>query len=147
MQSIKSKVIEWVTKQIKDSYIDSEKESIKDLYHRFKIKGFCDDPEIFLVVTRLGLEWGYDTYVWDGPATPVPTKRIIRNLSWDTLNSLNVEERKDKIIYEMVKAVDSKKREYLRCKFCNNKMHSTEFYDNTTCIICAENHLGIYIVY
>lgn len=147
MQSIKSRVTDWVTQQIRESYIDSEIKSLKDRYLIFRIIEFCDEPEIFLSASSWGLEWGYDTFIWKGPHTPIPTKRITRKLSWETLKSMNDEQKKEKIIAEMLKAVASKKREYLRCKYCKNKMHSNEFYDNNTCKVCAGEHLGIFIVH
>jgi hypothetical protein len=56
MQSINSKVTDWVTQQIIDLYIGSEIKSLKDRYLIFKIIGFCDEPEIFLSLSSWGLE-------------------------------------------------------------------------------------------
>ncbi|MED4206174.1 hypothetical protein [Neobacillus mesonae] len=147
MKSIKEKVTDWVLDRIHDTRLDSEKLSLKNHFFYFKIEGFCDEPEIFLVATTFGLEWGYNTFIWDGPSIPLPTKKLTRKLPWGTLKSMNREQKKEKIINEMVKAVTSKKREYRRCQYCNKKMHLNGFYDNKTCSACAEKHLGIYIVY
>lgn len=144
---MKVKITQWVTKKMQDDHIDSEEMSLKNVFHYFKLDGFCDEPEIFLVATSYGIEWGYNTFIWESPSIPLPTKKFTRKLPWKDLQSMTEDEKKEKIIDETAKAVASKKREYRKCRYCNRKMHANEFYDKNTCLACAEKHLGIYIVY
>lgn len=147
MKPIKIRVKEWILELINKNCIDSEEKSLKEVCHYFKIEGFCDEPEIFLAANTKGLEWGYDSVNWVDPATPIPTKETSYKISWEALNSMSAEGKMEKMIDTTIKYVNSKKREYRRCEYCNRKMHSKEFYDKTTCFECAKKHLGIYIVY
>ncbi|WP_042354105.1 hypothetical protein [Bacillus rubiinfantis] len=145
MASMKKRIQQWVRERIEDCQIDSEAMSEKRQFHYFKLKGFCDEPEIFLVATGQGVEWGYNSFIWDGPGIPLPTKKIIQQLAWEDISLLTAEEKRAKIIAEMTKAVAAKKKEYRKCQYCHKKMHETLFYDQKTCSSCAQRHLKIFI--
>ncbi|RLQ92392.1 hypothetical protein [Falsibacillus albus] len=144
-KSMKRRASLWVYDQISGSYIDSEKDSLKRHYLHFKLEGFCDEPEIYLVANEEGLEWGYTVFKWDNMGVPLPMKKALHFLAWKDLNVLSAEEKIDKIIEEMMKAVNAKKREYRKCKKCENKLHDSQFYNKTHCRKCAKKHLGVYV--
>ncbi|RDI36454.1 hypothetical protein [Falsibacillus pallidus] len=142
-KSMKSRAATWIRQRVEDSYIQSEQDSLKKHYLRFKLVGFCDEPEIHLVAKDDGLEWGYTVFFLDG-SVPVPKKVQLHALSWTELNAIPEEEKVDKIHEEMMKAINLKKKEYRKCQYCENKMHQDEFYDKKTCKKCAKKHHGIY---
>lgn len=110
MESIKKRVGRWISDKMQRKFIVSQELSVKSVYFYFKIEGFCDEPEIFLVATSKGLEWGYDTAYWEEPSIPVPIKRITHILTWEILNELEVVDKENKIVETIIKAINYKKK-------------------------------------
>ena len=147
MKSIKVRLTKFIEQLVKEKHIDSETLSTKMYYYYFKLEGFCDEPELFIVATDDGLQFGYDAFIWDGPNVPIPMKNVTHTLSWETVSHLHFEERKNIIIDKMMKAVAMKKRQYRTCQYCQEKLYREVFYDKHTCIKCAETILRKFIIY
>lgn len=147
MKSLKTKVTEFIVDLIYQVYIDNEVLSPKIRYYYFKIESFCDNPEVFLVATNDGVSFGSGGFIWEELTVPVPIKNVTHTITWSVLNELDSEERKDRLVEEMLKAISTKKREYWTCQLCEKKMHRSIFYDKKTCIKCAEEKLRKYKIY
>ncbi|WP_019156637.1 hypothetical protein [Robertmurraya massiliosenegalensis] len=66
MKSLKTKALEWINSLYdKSSIIDKEK-VIMDSSVYFKVEGFADEPEVYLIATKEGIEFGYEATQWDG---------------------------------------------------------------------------------
>lgn len=147
MKSVKARLTQFIEQLIKDKQIDSEILSDKIRYVYFKIEGFCDEPEVFIVATDDGLEFGYDAFIVDEPTVPLPIKKVTHTLSWEVVSAFHFDNRKKVIVDEMMKTVAVKKRQYRTCQYCQQKLHRNEFYDKHTCIQCAENIFRKFIMY
>lgn len=144
---MKARITDFIMPLIYEQFIDNEVLSPKMQYFYFKIEGFCDAPEVFIVAADGGIQLGSASFIWDGPSVPIPLKNVTHSLSWALLNELDSEERKDLLVEEIQRAVTSKKREYWTCQYCEKKMHRGEFYDKKTCLKCAEDVLRKYKIY
>jgi hypothetical protein len=109
----------------------------------FTITGFYDEPIVFIRATDDGLVFGYKSIRWDGPATPTTTWITKYTLSWETLQLLNSEQKKEKILNMLLKTINSRKRQYRKCRFCGDKFPPEHRFDQHTCHGCATQFLGV----
>jgi hypothetical protein len=108
----------------------------------FKIDGFADEPIVYISVLEDGLEFGYVGEEWRGH-TPIPVniKKYFLPLNFPALN-------KEAIVTEQVldfllKTVQSRKRQYRTCQFCNLKVAPEHRFDKNTCHGCSTEQYGI----
>jgi hypothetical protein len=76
-----------------------------------------------------------------------PTRQLLlaikHVLLWETLEDLTQEGKEAKIIDTLFKTIDSRKRQYKTCQFCNKKGLPEQWFNNTTCYGCASEHFGV----
>lgn len=141
MKSLKTKALEWIYSLYDQHLINDQERMIIDC--PFKLEGFADEPEVYIRQTDEGLEFGYEATKWLDGLTPFPGKYKKHSLSWESLQSLNIEEQQEMILELLMKTINSRKRQYRKCQFCGEKVPVEHRFDNATCHDCASEHFRV----
>ncbi|MFF5996555.1 hypothetical protein AAGS61_17730 [Lysinibacillus sp. KU-BSD001] len=144
MTSLKTKALDWLNSQCELYSITDPMNVSMDKSFYFKLEGFADEPEVYIRATEIGLEFGYETIQWEGymiSTTPSIFKK--HTLIWEELNFSNKMEQLDIIVNFLIKTINSRKRQYRKCQFCNEKVTFEHRFDKDTCQTCASDHLGV----
>ena len=64
-------------------------------------------------------------------------------LIWKDIEVLNKEEQQEAILNLLMKTISSRKRQYRKCQFCNEKVAIEHRFDKDTCHGCASQHFGV----
>ncbi|MEK4229735.1 hypothetical protein [Solibacillus sp. FSL H8-0538] len=144
MKSLKAKVNDWIV-SIYEDYLTNNHENImirNPIY--FKLDGFADEPEVYILATDEGLEFGYEATFWDG-YMPAPLPGIFKkhSSSWQELQSLSTAEQQEIILKRVMKTINSRKRQYRKCLFCGEHVAAEHRFNNDTCHGCASAYLGV----
>lgn len=165
MAGIKSKVSEWLLLQLdenglgsnqnreallgKDENIefglrdeeDIEKLWADDFVHDFD--GFPEQLTVYLDEVMEGISVGYRAVRWDGPSTPIMTKKHRYLVTWDEFDNMSAEERHEVLIDRLVRTINARKRHYRKCQFCGERTAKEHRFDENTCHTCATTHFGV----
>ncbi|WP_026674096.1 hypothetical protein [Alkalihalobacterium bogoriense] len=136
MKSLQEKVKSWIGK------INVLDENSNPSCYYFIIEQFADEPTVYLRTNSVGVEIGYVGVQWYGHI-PVETNVKKLALSWEDLKLLSKEEQENNIIEMMLKTINSRKRQYRKCQYCQEKIAPEHRYDKNTCHSCASEHLNI----
>lgn len=93
---------------------------------------------MYIKATDTELDFGYTAIQWEGaiPSSfPYAFKK--HSLTWEKLNTLNKEEQLVAIGDALIKTINSRKRQYLKCQFCGEKYSLEHRFDKDTCYGCA----------
>lgn len=144
MKSLKTKALEWINSLYdKSSIIDKEKVNMDSSVY-FKVEGFADEPEVYLIATKEGIEFGYEATQWDGyMPSPIPGMYKKHSLTWEKLQSSDKLEQQELILDLLMKTINSRKRQYRKCQFCGEKVAVEHRFDMNTCHGCASKHFGV----
>lgn len=144
MISLKTKAAEWVSLIYKENSLFELDKSILNYSFYFKLEGFADEPEVYLQKTKEGIECGYEATGWDGympSVIPVVYKK--HTLSWENLQPLTKDEQQQLIVDLLMKTITSRKRQYRKCQYCNDKVAVEHRFNSNTCHGCASDYLGV----
>jgi hypothetical protein len=108
---------------------------------RFKIEGFADEPEVYISLMDQGLEFGYIGVRWKDSHTPVPVK--IKKHFLSVTDYLSIRDHTSQMTDLLLKTIQSRKRQYRTCKFCERKVSREHRFDANTCHNCASVHYGV----
>ncbi len=64
-------------------------------------------------------------------------------LAWVIFESLRKEEQQKAILKLLLQTINSRKRQYRKCQFCDKKVAAEHRIDKNTCHVCASKHLGV----
>ncbi len=136
MNSLKNKATFWLS-QNKSQLLSGLESSFY-----FEIDGFADEPIIYVFVLEDGLEFGYVGDEWRGH-TPIPIniKKHFLPLNFPVSNNETIVT--EQILEFLLKTVQSRKRQYRTCQFCNLKVAAEHRFDKNTCHGCATEHYGV----
>lgn len=144
MKSLKTTAMEWITEQCQLNSINNPESALLDVTFYFQIKGFADEPNVFIKATDNGLIFGFETVQWDGPIpASTPAIHIKHTLSWSDLVSLDLKGQQMLMLDVLMKTINSRKRQYRTCKFCSEKVAIEHRYDQNTCHGCASEQYGV----
>ncbi|MCH6265080.1 hypothetical protein [Neobacillus citreus] len=143
MKPLKAKAIDWIISICEQCSINDKEKLLMDCFFNFKLEGFADEPEVYIKSTLLGLEIGYEATLWLDGHTPVAGLMKKHLLTWETLQSLNNEKQQEMILELLMKTIHSRKRQYRKCQFCEEKLPVEHRFDKDTCFGCASERWGI----
>src|SRR5690606_20491441 len=97
---------------------------------------------VYLRKTDEGLKFGYDSIQWIGQ---IPNPCLIQkhSLTWESIESTS-KQKLHLLIHELLmKTINSRKRTYRKCQFCENKVATEHRFDKNTCHSCASEHCDV----
>ena len=139
MNIIKPNARKWI-ELMYDKLLLTENENVT---FYFTVKGFADDPKVYLQPAYGGLEIGYEAVKWDGPSHPYLTLQKQHFLSREKLQSLSKEQQQELTLELLMKTIDSRKRQYRKCQFCGAKVAPEHRFNQNTCHGCASERFGV----
>lgn len=142
MKSLKTKALEWIYSLYNQHSINDKEKVLLDCPLCFILEGFADEPMIYIKPTYEGLEFGFEGTKWYGH-TPSPFMFKKHILIWKDIEVLNKEEQQEAILNLLMKTISSRKRQYRKCQFCNEKVAIEHRFDKDTCHGCASQHFGV----
>lgn len=75
--------------------------------------------------------------------TPSPFMFKKHILIWEDIEVLNKDEQQEAILNLLMKTINSRKRHYRKCQFCNEKVAVEHRFNMDTCHGCASQHFGV----
>jgi len=138
---LKAKTKEWIIEHLRIYQEEYSKGDVGAITFLYKLEGFADEPDIYMLIRKKEIEIGYVGIRWDGQyPESVKVKKYLKkyngiNLLDDTLI--------DNILEFLTKTIASRKRQYRTCQFCNEKVAPEHLYDKQTCHVCSSEHFMI----
>jgi hypothetical protein len=144
LKSIKENALQWLASLCERYALNHQQKSLKIVPFYYKLEGFGRSHEIYIMATEIGLEFGYEATQWDGyRPSPIPGTYKKHSATWESLQSLNSEEKLEKLLDLLMKTITSRKRQYRKCQFCRVNVPVEHRFDKDTCHGCASEHFGV----
>jgi hypothetical protein len=144
LKSIKEDALQWLASLCKGNALSDQQKSLKSVPFYYKLEDFGENPEIYIMATEIGLEFGYEAIQWDGyMPSPITGMNKMHFVTWESLQSLRSEEKLEKLLNLLMKTITSRKRQYRKCQFCGENVPVEHRFDKDTCHGCASEHFGV----
>lgn len=140
MKSIRAK--KWLI-SLFDRLIIEKEDALLNYPQFFEHFGFYSELKVYIKLTHMGLEFGYEATKWEGH-TPVPYLYTVDILYWEDIESLSKRDKQEKLLLDfLMKTIKTREKDFQKCQYCRRKVVKEHRFNENTCYGCATNYLGI----